>query len=183
MKKLSLIIASSVLAFAASAQGVFSANNNYDYDSGGGVMKSAFVIGLDGLPLSKATGRVDIRNASDLAFLGGVGEEGKAFFKAGAFTINDIVVPGVPVGGTANIFVQVWDSSTGATFATATVKAQGLVAVNSLGGGTTPNATFAANSNFIGLTLVDTAPVIPEPSTVALAGLGLVGLLFVARRK
>jgi len=181
MKKLSLIIATSVLAFAASAQGVFNANNNYTVDLGGGVTKSAFIFGVNGTtPVAKANGRVVILNAASGAPLNPAGLDGNAFYKDGAFTMSGLVVPGVPPNGTANIIIQAWDVTSGSTFATATIRAQGLVAVSSLGGGGVPNASLALNSNFVGLTLVDT---IPEPSTVALAGLGLVGLLFVARRK
>ena len=175
MNKLLLIAVTLAAGISALAQGTFNASNNY-IPTGGSA--KAFVLGSDGLPLPKANGMVQIINAADQSSLNGAGS---AFGGAGLFFVNDLIVPGVPTGGTASIVVRAWDITTGATWETATSKGSGLVTVTGLGGGTTPNATFAANSNFVGLQLTGT--IVPEPSTIALAAFGLAGLFFVARRK
>jgi hypothetical protein len=177
MNKLLLTTLGFVAALSAYAQGTFNASNNYTPT---GASAKAFILNPAGLPLAKANGRVEILNAADQATLSPNGSAGVALTLDGLFFINGLTVPGVATGGSANIIVRAWDVTTGATFAAATDKISGLVTVSSLGGGTTPAATFAANSNFVGLQLTG---VIPEPSTVALAALGVAGLFFVARRK
>ncbi|MFM7213686.1 MAG: PEP-CTERM sorting domain-containing protein, partial [Verrucomicrobiota bacterium] len=99
----------------------------------------------------------------------------------GLFFINGLASGSAGLGGTANLVVRAWDVTTGATFAAATTKGSVNVVVTGLGGGTTPPATFGNNSDFKGLKLE--ASVIPEPSTVALAALGVAGLFVMARRK
>jgi len=181
MNKLLLIAVALAAGLSALAQGTFNASNNYIPT---GATAKAFVLGSDGLPVPKANGYVQILNAADQSTLSPNGDAGVAFGGAGLFFVNDLIVPGVPTGGTASIVVRTWDITTGATWDVATSKSSGLVTVTGLGGGTTPNATFAANSNFVGLQLSGgTGPVTPEPSTIALAAFGLVGLVFVARRK
>jgi hypothetical protein len=178
MNKLLLIASGLALAVSSYAQGLFNANNNY---TPLGASTKAYVLDAAGLPLAKAVGRVEILNAADQSSLTPGGAAGVGFLGDGLFIVNNIAVPGVAVGGSANIVIRAWDSSTGATFAEATSKISGLVTVSSLGGGTTPNATLALNSGFVGLQIPGT--VIPEPSVVALATLGIAGLFFMARRK
>jgi hypothetical protein len=180
MKKLFLTSLGLIAGLLAYAQGTFNASNNYNIP---GTTTKAFVLdGTSGLPLSKATGKVQIINVADGSTLSANGDSGVGLSLDGLFFINGLIVPGVGTGGSANILVRAWDSATGATWATAVNRSapnSGLVTVNSLGGGPTPAATFSANSNFIGLTVEG----IPEPSVIALAALGIAGLFFVARRK
>lgn len=182
MKKLFLTSLGLIAGLLAYAQGTFNASNNYTPT---GAASKAFVLdAATGLPLSKAVGKVQIINVADGSTLSANGDAGVALTLDGLFFINGLVVPGVATGGSANILVRAWDSSTGATWATATSRSapnSGVITVNSLGGGTTPAATFAANSNFVGLSVE--GAVIPEPSVIALAALGVAGLFFVARRK
>ena len=91
------------------------------------------------------------------------------------------MAPGAGLGGTANLVVRAWDVTTGATYDAATARGSVNVVISSLGGGTTPPATFGNNSDFKGLKLE--SAIIPEPSTVALAALGVAGLFVMARRK
>lgn len=177
MNKLLLTTLGMFAALSAFAQGTFNASNNFTPT---GASTKAFIFATDGTtPLAKANGRVEILNAADMSTLSPGGSAGVALTLDGLFFINGLSVPGTSTGGSANIIVRAWDSTTGATFAEALTRTSGLITVSSLGGGTTPAATFAANSNFVGLTVA----VIPEPSTVALAALGVAGLFFVARRK
>lgn len=183
MNRLLLLTVSLAAGVSALAQGFFNASNNYIPTTVPPSTTKAFVYGPDGTtPLAKVNGRVQILTADLATTLSPGGDAGVAFGLAGVFFVNDIQVPGVAVGGTANIVVRAWDVTTGATWAAATTKGSVPITVTGLGGGTTPNATFQANSNWGPLTLQG-APIIPEPSTIALATLGVAGLFFVARRK
>lgn len=174
MNKLIITALGLVAALSAYAQGTFNASNNF---TPAGASAKAFVLSPAGTPLAKANGKVEVL-AADGTVLGA----GNLALD-GLFFINGLVAPGSATGGSANIVVRAWDSTTGATYDAALTRGSVNVTVNSLGGGTTPAATFAANSNFVGLTLSGSTPVVPEPSTVALAALGVAGLFVVARRK
>ncbi len=169
---------------AVEAQGVFNANNNYvppgassraliwDYSNSG-----------SGPPLSKSTGRVEFL-LLDGTYLTPGGRAGVPLVANGLFFINGVVVPGVPVGGTAHIIVRAWDSSTGAFWDSALERNCAPIIITGLGGGDIPPATFAMNSNFQGLQLGGPGHgCIPEPSTYALAAIGAVGVLLAARRR
>jgi len=178
MNKLLLTTLGMVAAVSAAyAQGTFNANNNF---TPAGATAKAFVLGLDGNPLAKANGRVEILSGG--TSLSPNGSAGVALTLDGLFFINGLVAPGAGLGGTANLVVRAWDVTTGATYADATSRGSVNVVISSLGGGTTPPATFGNNSDFKGLKL-EGGGVIPEPSTVALAALGVAGLFVMARRK
>ena len=105
----------------------------------------------------------------------------------GRFTLGQLDV-GV-AGGTVNLAIHAWDTRTGATYAAATTKAASAVFVSPTLGGDVdndPNTPAAVASsmalNFKSFSLVNTSN-IPEPSTMALAALGLGGLIFISRRK
>jgi PEP-CTERM motif len=172
-----LIAFSFISTLSALAQGTFNASNNFTVP---GASTKAFVFNEDQVtPVAKGIGKVSIQNAADGSFLSPNGAAGVPLTLDGIFFINGMVVPGVPTGGSANLIVRAWDSSTGATWADALRRSYtALVTINNLGGGPTPAATFAANSNWVGVAFI-----VPEPSTVALAALGVAGLFFVARRK
>ncbi len=156
-----LLLLGSLLSFAAAAQGTFNANNNF---TPAGASAKAFVLDASGSPLAKANGRVEILSGNTT--LSPNGSTGVALTLDGLFFINGMAVPGVPTGGTATLVVRAWDVSTGTTYAAATVKATATVTVGSLGGGTTPPATFGNNSDFRGLRLSGTPPG-PEAPKVA----------------
>lgn len=183
MKQPLLGLVAFMVVSVAHAQGTFNASNNY---VPAGASYKAFIFGCDGL-LAKANGRVQIINPADGSTLSPNGTAGVPLSLDGLFFINGLSVPGVPTGGTATIVVRAWDVASGATWGDATVRSGagiGLVTVTSLGGGTTPAATFAANSNFVGLLLG--SPIegcIPEPAPMGLAVLGLVGLLCWPRQR
>lgn len=97
---------------------------------------------------------------------------------AGLFSGGTVAVPFLAPGATATVKIQSWDRSSGATFAAATVKAESPSFQYTLAGVGTPPSTPSAltAAQFAGLTLV------PEPSTYALAALGLGALLYFRRK-
>jgi len=103
---------------------------------------------------------------------------------AGLFSKGVVTVAGTPGGGTANITIRAWDKDSGATFDTAQVKASQTLSNFVLGGAVDANGIAGLPNSivpaFTGLSLV--TPVVPEPSTYALAALGLGGLLFLRRK-
>ena len=102
----------------------------------------------------------------------------------GRFTLGQLDV-GV-AGDTVKLTVHAWDLRTGATYATATTRAASAVFTSPTLGGDVdndPNTPAAVASsmalNFKSFKL----EIVPEPSTMALAALGLGGLIFISRRK
>lgn len=99
-----------------------------------------------------------------------------------------VAVPGVAAGGTATIKLDIWYDGAGGLFPN--------YAAAAAGGGFVGSATFANGvsnpggappvpaPNLTGMPSINlTASVVPEPSTLALAGLGVASLLMYRRRK
>ncbi len=170
MKKYLLTLGATALTVTGFAQGAFSGKNL----GGNGVF------GEDGVTaLSKTTGKVELLDGTTVLATGSLVKDG--FFALG--TITDSVA----TSGSATITVHVWDSSVGATFAAASAAKHGYLSVDvkgvTLATGTTPPISLV-DAGFAGGALVKGAVVVtPEPSTYALAALGLGGLLFISRRK
>jgi len=96
---------------------------------------------------------------------------------------NSYVVPGVAAGGTGFFDVQVWDGPYG-SYAAALSGKTGFggdsgVFQNGVGGGPIPTPDLTGLPSF---SLVSLAPV-PEPTTLALCGLGAASLLLFRRKK
>jgi PEP-CTERM motif len=172
---LSFVLAS-LAVLAVHAQGTFNASNDF---VPAGFTTKAFVLAGGCQPVSEAVWRVDIVNPRSESHLSPGGPAGVAFTSDGLFSIHGLSVPGMPTGGSADLVLRVWDSSTGPTYADALVRDETVVTIRNLGGGNIPPATFAADSNFVGMKLYPC----PEPSSVALAALGLAGACWGFRRK
>jgi hypothetical protein len=167
MKKSILAIGLVALSLSAFAQGSFNGKNT----------SATLLNGADGLKLSKVTGRVEI------LFGGAVVNTAKNTLAAdGIFSLGTLTVGGS--SATASITVRAWDTVLGgATYADAVASNRGFASSTfdvALASGANPPAGL---DNFKGLTLSAGTVVIPEPTTIALAALGLGGLLFVSRRK
>lgn len=167
MNKILLTIIGLAAGLSALAQGTVNLNNNFTPPGG---TARAFVLSPSGTPLAKALGQVEVLSGDTVIASGGFGADGLFFLGA-------IDVP------TTAITIRAWDSSSGSSYATALIKSlnpeQMNVTLTQFGGGATPPPALGVAGNFTGLTL----EVVPEPSTVALAALGLVGLFFAVRRK
>jgi hypothetical protein len=166
-------IAGLTITASALAQGTLGAVNlNNNFTPPGGTTR-AYVLAEDGSRLTAAVGMVEVLDST-----GAVIKSGAISSLAGVFSFGVTDIPGTTAGGNGSIIIRAWDKTTGATFAEATSKGVSpIVTLTGLGGGTIPAPTLGAIGNFTGLQLV------PEPSTVALAALGVLGLIFVARRK
>jgi len=171
MKKTLLTTIALLSGLAALAQGTVNLNNNF---TAPGATTKAYVFAADGARLRAAVGRVEVLSGDTVIASGSISAV------AGLFDLGIRQIAGTPTGSPATLTIRAWDITAGATYADAAA-ARGEVTVTTanLGGGTTlpPTLNNPGTGGFTGLTLV------PEPSTVALAALGLVGLVFAARRK
>ena len=145
----------------ALGQGTVNLNNNFTPP---GAASIAFVLGEDGLPLSKEFGRVEVLDANWRRFFPAETEAGWPFFAAGRFTKSDLEIPNTVPGGTAVIVIRAWDRRTGTSFGNASSKRHAFVTITNLGDGDgLPNASLAFNSDFRGIQLG--SPITPEPPT------------------
>ena len=90
-------------------------------------------------------------------------------------------VPGVAAGLTAKLGVRVWDTQSGATYALAGVSGQSALFLSSGLGGIDGGGNPVLSPNWVGQSFSLTT--IPEPSSMALAGIGAASLLIFRRRK
>lgn len=169
MKKILLTIVGLAAGLAAFAQGTVNLNNNFTPT--GGTAK-ALILALDGTPLSKALGSVEILDSTGAVLKSG------SIASPGIFGFGVTTIPNT-VDGKSTITIRAWDNSTGATYDLATVRNSVLVSLTGITQPPTPPLGLGTVGNFTGFTL--TQSVVPEPSTYALAALGLVGMFFVAR--
>jgi PEP-CTERM motif len=170
MKKSLLIAGLLISGVSAFAQGTVVVGNT----------GTTLVKDVDGSALNKANGLVDVIFNGTIISAGG--EAGVAFKANGGFSVGTLAIPGV-ASGPVTITLQFWDKTTGATYASATHKVSVDVVTPGLGGGTTPPGTILQGATPFKGAQLQVVTIVPEPSTYALAALGLGGLFFVSRRK
>jgi hypothetical protein len=179
MKKTILTVLGVAASFAAFGQGTVNVNN----------IKGStiyFVLNPDGTQAKGANYSVEVLVGNTL-----IGS--KMTIKAnGSFALTGAqTVPGVAPGTPATLTARAWDNTTGATYDAATTKGTTTFKTAALGGDTdgdpsTPPATSPGMvsglaDGFQGIQMQG-APVIPEPSTIALGAIGAAALLL-RRRK
>ena len=103
----------------------------------------------------------------------------------GRFSGGQQEVPGSVAGGTVSLIVVAWDTNTGATYYSSLINGISAPFLSPILGGDVddnPN-TRPATASSMALNFKSFVLISPEPSTLALAGLGLGGLYFFSRRK
>jgi hypothetical protein len=196
MKKLAAILCVSALATGAFAQGLINffnapgfliSNGGPDWATGGtSISGGTFYFGL----LSAPAGTTD-RTAFTFSGVYGTNQATAGRFTGG----GNVAISGWAAGATRAFFVAGWSSDLGHDFNPAWLTgvfpgaSQGFFGASQIasgraggfdGTGTVPNlAPFTAGTIASGFNLVP----IPEPATVALAGLGAAALLIFRRRK
>jgi hypothetical protein len=173
--KNSLLVAGLVLGgLVASAQGTVIVSNTSAGTAG-------HVLDVDGTALSVAKAEFDVNyNGTVVPFDPTKAGKAPGFLAAGLFSANTVTIPGTTAGQVVSLTIEVWDKTTGSSYATATVRGSETLSAVTLGGG----LLFAHDLKTYGWTGLQLSTVVtPEPSTYALAALGLGGLFFVSRRK
>ncbi len=167
MKQIHIAVMAGTAAFGASARdGTFYASAVIS-----GVREYVYLYDWGGEKLPKDRGAVQFVYKGAVVGAGTYG-----FLVDGLFSAGVIGIPG-EAGDRVAITVDVWDKASGATFETAYGRLSQTVSIV-LGGAGSPPALPAQLTGYTGGVIYT-----PEPSTVALAILGLGGLLFVSRRK
>ncbi len=174
MKQMLIAAMAGTTAFGAhGADGTFAASSSID-----GVRQ--FVYDVDGTTkLATANGAVQFLFNGSVVGTGTYG-----FWVPGLFSAGTISIPG-QAGNTVAITIEVWDKTTAPTYEQAMgfvgnfLPAQ-TVFITLGGAGRFPDVP-ASLTGFTGGKLLHLMA--PEPSAIALAALGLGGLLFVSRRK
>lgn len=179
MKKL---ILTTLLSFAAASVSLGQGLLNFSSLAPG----APPVLGLDGTPVGGANYLVEllVLNPTSGNFEGGLQLGGNTLGPievrtgnaAGLFTAGGTVtVPFVAGGDEATMLVRAWDTTTGADYAAAVIKGETTFTMTL--GGPAPTPPNGILPHYQGIQLV------PEPSTYALAALGLGGLLYFRRKK
>ena len=170
MKKLILAVAAVMVSVAAFAQGVVVFNNRVagvvdarvTFADGSGGVGAGYTAqlfgGADAANLTALNPATSFRTSSTAA--------------QGYVNSVDVTVPGIAPGNKATLVMRVFDS------ANAQVGASGQITIT-LGGGTLPPSNLEGLQPF---TVTGAGVVVPEPSTIVLAALG-VGALLLRRRK
>lgn len=170
MKKLILTVAAVMVSVAAYGQGQITFNNRVSGVVDARVTWSpADLLAGQGVGAGYTAQLFGGANASSLAAL----NPSTTFRTSSAAAqgyVNGVVVdvPGIAPGNNATVVMRVFDSSN-------TKIGESAAITIALGGGTVPPANLAGMQAF-------TVSVIPEPSTIALAALGI-GALLLRRRK
>lgn len=131
------------------AAGTFNACNNF---TPSGASAKALILGPDGAPLSKAVGRVEILAMDGTVMSSNQDGTGNPLGLDGVFALGVLSVPGGTLGGSGRVTLRAWDSTTGATYAEASVKGQTTIGLPSLDGGLKPPDNLS-DSDFRGLQL------------------------------
>lgn len=182
MKKVLSVLAALAIVggscFGASTAGI--KLNNYDSNNGNG----SPIFYLTSGTLAGAGCFVQVLGGKDAASLAPVTVGGVSVFELssdGSYDAGIGIVPGVDPGATASFQVLAWKGSAAGGFAGAAESVKSAVFTQATGTiADPPAAPQPATFNFpAGLVI---APVVPEPTTLALGLIGAAGLLFFRRK-
>jgi len=137
-------------------------------NAGTGIKVELLVAGATGLTYSSSGAAVE---AFNLKLTGA---------NAGLFSQGVVLAGGVAPDATKAVTIRAWDTASGDSFASATTKASTTFDYKFGGAGEPPGlpGSIVGANLFNGLALTS----VPEPSTYALAALGLGGLMFLRRK-
>jgi len=171
------------VALLASAASVF-AQGTLSLSTTSGTKPRITVNGVNAVPADNILVQVLVAGAT----LSGAGADPFGITlsggNAGLFSKGVLTVNGKPGGTPVDVTIRAWDKDTGDTYDTATARNSqtlsgfvlgGVVDSNGIAG--LPNSIVGGANGFSGFDIT-----IPEPSTYALAALGLGGLLFLRRK-
>jgi hypothetical protein len=193
MKKLAAMLCLSVMATGAFAQGLVNfANNPQTLVSANINGNLANISGPSGsyyfalLTATAPTGPFTFTGLLGTNLVNATGGR----FSGG----NGVAVPNWAPGTTLNYEIAGWDASLGSTFNPAwltTAPSTGLFGISAVGSGVAGGGAqslptlqlFGGTGITSGFSLTGTGPIVPEPSSMALAGLGAAALLIFRRRK
>jgi len=194
MKKLAAILCLSALSTGAFAQGLVNFFNNANtlVSSGATTQTATAISGNPGAYYFALLTSPVGANTFTFANVLGTNQASLGRFNGGA----SVQVAGWAAGTARDFEVAGWDSSLGATFNPAwlTTKPAGFFGTSALGTGqsggfngtgTLPNLNIFGGATGIqtGFALTGGGSVVPEPSSMALAGLGAAALFIFRRRK
>ena len=124
-----------LISGAALAQGVVSFNNIQGVDPA----LRPLLMRYNGDPLSKASGRIQILNRDGVLFVNP--NTGMTIFGLaldGLFGLGQLAFPPTEPGGSTQVTLQVWDSSSGDTYESASERVAVPLSLVGLGGGALP---------------------------------------------
>ena len=199
MKKSVLIALFGAASIAAYGQGQIIFDNyagtqsqvvRYSAGLGGATVGSEFNVGLlyfigtSPSDLAPNTGAMTAFNSGNPVTTLGLGQSGDGGTYAGWFTGLQQTIPGVTAGTAGNVSFVV-EAFNGTTYANSTIRGQSAIfnAPTYTGSGPIPDmGAVIPQDGGTFFTVGSVAPV-PEPSSLALAGLGGFGMLMAFRRK
>jgi hypothetical protein len=174
MKKLLSIAALLAVALSASAQGTVTFVNRVS-----GTPLDAPVFDVDTVTRLAGSGfmaQLYAGTSADSLTAVGTPVPFRTGVAAGYVSATDVQVPGIAGGATAFVAMRAWSTASGATYEAAGIRGSSAPIQITLGGAGSPPSTPAS------LTGLQSFSLVPEPSTIALAVLGGLGLLL-RRRK
>jgi hypothetical protein len=181
MKKLLVTIAAVLVSVSAFAQGTVTVGNR-NLTTGGN--QPITLPNGDGPGLSGGQAQLYVLQGTTYTAVGAPINFRSTSAAAAPFleVVPDVVIPGVPPGSPATVQLRAWVGGASYDAATQFKGSSADIHLAQLGGDPGTGAPPITPPDLSGLTGFQLQPVVPEPSTIALAVLGA-SALFIRRRK